>query len=68
MSLSPRFIEYGMYRGQYYGTRLDSVAEVMAGGRMCLVTLQPAVSDRRHWVQRRTDGPDVMHTVIRNAS
>ncbi|XP_059915842.1 MAGUK p55 subfamily member 7-like isoform X2 [Gadus macrocephalus] len=40
--LNHRFIEYGMYRGHYYGTSLDSVAEVMAEGKMCLVNLHPA--------------------------
>ncbi|CAL8319279.1 unnamed protein product [Arctogadus glacialis] len=40
--LNHRFIEHGMYRGHYYGTSLDSVAEVMAEGKMCLVNLHPA--------------------------
>ncbi|CAL8280930.1 unnamed protein product [Lota lota] len=39
--LNNRFIEYGMYRGYYYGTSLDSVAEVMAEGKMCLVNVHP---------------------------
>uniref|UniRef100_A0A8C5CQ48 MAGUK p55 subfamily member 7 n=1 Tax=Gadus morhua TaxID=8049 RepID=A0A8C5CQ48_GADMO len=43
--LNHRFIEYGMYRGHYYGTSLDSVAEVMAEGKMCLVNLHPAEED-----------------------
>ncbi|CAL8370606.1 unnamed protein product [Boreogadus saida] len=44
--LNHRFIEYGMYRGHYYGTSLDSVAEVMAEGKMCLVNLHPAAIKR----------------------
>ena len=58
-----------MYRGHYYGTSLDSVAEVMAEGKMCLVNLHPAVSPRLHHavlsaVLTRTS--DIMHTVISN--
>ena len=41
-----RFIEYGMYRGHYYGTSLESLAEVMAEGKVCLVNVHPSVSDR----------------------
>ncbi|KAK0140019.1 MAGUK p55 subfamily member 7 [Merluccius polli] len=40
--LNHRFIEYGMYRGHYYGTSLESLAEVMAEGKVCLVNVHPS--------------------------
>ncbi|KAJ3595627.1 hypothetical protein NHX12_004930, partial [Muraenolepis orangiensis] len=39
--LNHSFIEYGMYRGHYYGTSLDSVGEVTAEGKVCLVSVDP---------------------------
>ncbi|XP_063317822.1 MAGUK p55 subfamily member 7-like [Pelmatolapia mariae] len=40
--LSHRFIEYGSYRGHYYGTSLDSVHRVMAEGKVCLLDVHPS--------------------------
>ncbi|XP_039999535.1 MAGUK p55 subfamily member 7-like isoform X3 [Xiphias gladius] len=40
--LNHRFIEYGRYRGHYYGTRLDSVHRVMAEGKVCLLDAHPS--------------------------
>ncbi|XP_034038452.1 MAGUK p55 subfamily member 7-like [Thalassophryne amazonica] len=40
--LNHRFIEYGQYRGHYYGTTLDSVQQVMAEGKVCLLDIQPS--------------------------
>ncbi|KAG7262431.1 hypothetical protein CRUP_001874 [Coryphaenoides rupestris] len=37
-----KFMEYGVYRGHYYGTSLDSVLEVLAGGKVCLVDVHPS--------------------------
>lgn len=39
-----RFIEYGRYRGHYYGTSLDAVSRVMAEGKVCLLDVHPSVS------------------------
>ncbi|XP_070701470.1 MAGUK p55 subfamily member 7-like [Pempheris klunzingeri] len=39
--LNHRFIEYGMHRGHYYGTSLDSVSRVMAEGKVCLLDVHP---------------------------
>ena len=55
-----------MYRGHYYGTSLDSVAGVMAEGKMCLVSLHPAVSDRHHADPSAVLTSDIMHTVTSN--
>ncbi|XP_076732420.1 MAGUK p55 subfamily member 7 isoform X3 [Maylandia zebra] len=40
--LSHRLIEYGSYRGHYYGTSLDSVHRVMAEGKVCLLDVHPS--------------------------
>ncbi|XP_077415092.1 MAGUK p55 subfamily member 7-like isoform X2 [Vanacampus margaritifer] len=39
--LNRRFIDYGTYRGHYYGTSLDSVYRVMAEGKVCLLDVHP---------------------------
>uniref|UniRef100_A0A3P9HED8 Membrane protein, palmitoylated 7b (MAGUK p55 subfamily member 7) n=1 Tax=Oryzias latipes TaxID=8090 RepID=A0A3P9HED8_ORYLA len=40
--LNHRLIEYGSYRGHYYGTSLDSVHRVMVTGKMCLMDVHPS--------------------------
>ncbi|GLD51339.1 MAGUK p55 subfamily member 7-like isoform X1 [Lates japonicus] len=40
--LNHRFIEYGRYKGHYYGTSLDSVHRVMAEGKVCLLDAHPS--------------------------
>ncbi|XP_068456387.1 MAGUK p55 subfamily member 7-like [Clinocottus analis] len=40
--LNHRFIEYGRYKGHYYGTSLDSVHRVMAEGKVCLLDVHPS--------------------------
>lgn len=44
MLSASRLIEYGGYRGHYYGTSLDSVHRVMAEGKVCLLDVHPSVS------------------------
>ncbi|CAJ1081830.1 MAGUK p55 subfamily member 7 isoform X2 [Xyrichtys novacula] len=36
-----KFIEYGEYKGNYYGTSLDSVRSVLAKSKVCLLDVQP---------------------------
>ncbi|KAM4689186.1 MAGUK p55 subfamily member 7 [Discoglossus pictus] len=36
-----KFIEYGEYKNNYYGTSLDSVRSVMAKNKICLLDVQP---------------------------
>ncbi|KAB5555850.1 hypothetical protein PHYPO_G00038910 [Pangasianodon hypophthalmus] len=36
-----KFIEYGEYKGNYYGTSLDSIRSVMAKNKVCLLDVQP---------------------------
>lgn len=39
-----RFIEYGEYKNNYYGTSIDSVRSVLAKNKVCLLDVQPHVS------------------------
>uniref|UniRef100_A0A8C5GMW3 Membrane protein, palmitoylated 7b (MAGUK p55 subfamily member 7) n=1 Tax=Gouania willdenowi TaxID=441366 RepID=A0A8C5GMW3_GOUWI len=45
--LNQRFIEYGRYKGHYYGTCLDSLHKVLAEGKVCLVDVHPSVSTKQ---------------------
>uniref|UniRef100_A0A3B4WPC2 MAGUK p55 scaffold protein 7a n=1 Tax=Seriola lalandi dorsalis TaxID=1841481 RepID=A0A3B4WPC2_SERLL len=36
-----KFIEYGEYKGNYYGTSLDSVRSVLSKDKVCLLDVQP---------------------------
>ncbi|XP_068604311.1 LOW QUALITY PROTEIN: MAGUK p55 subfamily member 7 [Brachionichthys hirsutus] len=36
-----KFIEYGEYKGNYYGTNLDSVRAVLSKNKVCLLDVQP---------------------------
>ncbi|KAM9839571.1 MAGUK p55 subfamily member 7 isoform 1-T1 [Aulostomus maculatus] len=36
-----KFIEYGEYKGNYYGTSLDSIRSVLSKNKVCLLDLQP---------------------------
>lgn len=44
-----RFIEYGEYKNNYYGTSLDSVRSVLAKNKVCLLDVQPHVSKDIFW-------------------
>lgn len=44
-----RFIEYGEYKNNYYGTSLDSVRSVLAKNKVCLLDVQPHVSKPVFW-------------------
>ncbi|KAI5606692.1 MAGUK p55 subfamily member 7 isoform X4, partial [Silurus asotus] len=36
-----KFVEYGEYKGNYYGTSLDSVRSVLTKNKVCLLDVQP---------------------------
>ncbi|XP_031728249.1 MAGUK p55 subfamily member 7 isoform X2 [Anarrhichthys ocellatus] len=36
-----KFIDYGEYKGNYYGTSLDSVRSVLSKNKVCLLDVQP---------------------------
>ncbi|TKS87994.1 MAGUK p55 subfamily member 7 [Collichthys lucidus] len=40
-TVAPRFIEYGEYKGNYYGTSLDSIRSVLSKNKVCLLDVQP---------------------------
>lgn len=48
-TLCHRFIEYGEYKNNYYGTSLDSVRSVLAKNKVCLLDVQPHVSKHIFW-------------------
>ncbi|XP_034145449.1 MAGUK p55 subfamily member 4 isoform X2 [Esox lucius] len=41
MVYNNRFLEYGEYRGHYYGTSLDAVKDILNSGRICLIDIEP---------------------------
>ena len=41
---SGRFLEHGEYEGNLYGTKVDTIREVMRSGKMCLLDVNPTVS------------------------
>lgn len=40
-----RFIEYGEYNGNYYGTSLDSIRSILSRNKVCLLDVQPQVGE-----------------------
>uniref|UniRef100_A0A668AJW2 MAGUK p55 scaffold protein 7a n=1 Tax=Myripristis murdjan TaxID=586833 RepID=A0A668AJW2_9TELE len=36
-----KFIEHGEYKGNYYGTSLDSIRSILSKGKVCLLDVQP---------------------------
>ncbi|KAM4533800.1 MAGUK p55 subfamily member 7 isoform 2-T4 [Odontesthes bonariensis] len=36
-----KFIEYGEYKGNYYGTSLDSIRSILSKNKVCLLDVQP---------------------------
>jgi guanylate kinase len=38
------FLEYGEHNGNLYGTKLDSIRDVIRQGKMCVLDCSPAVS------------------------
>lgn len=39
-----RFLEYGEYKGNLYGTSIEAVKDVLSSGKICLVDIEPNVS------------------------
>lgn len=40
-----RFLEYGEYKDNLYGTSLESIHKVLAQNKVCLMDVQPEVCD-----------------------
>lgn len=49
-----RFIEYGEYKNNYYGTSIDSIRSVLAKNKVCLLDVQPHVS--KQWTVQDPSG------------
>uniref|UniRef100_A0A8C5GIE7 MAGUK p55 subfamily member 4-like n=1 Tax=Gouania willdenowi TaxID=441366 RepID=A0A8C5GIE7_GOUWI len=41
MVCNHRFVEYGEYKGQLYGTSTDAIDDILKQGRMCIVDVEP---------------------------
>lgn len=39
-----KFLEYGDHNGHLYGSKLDSIRDVIRQGKMCVLDCSPAVS------------------------
>ena len=40
-SLTGKYLEFGEYEGNLYGTKLDSVRAVMRSGKTCVLSIHP---------------------------
>ena len=38
-----RYLEYGEFDGNYYGTKYDSVRQIIRSEKMCILDLNPQV-------------------------
>lgn len=38
-----RYLEHGEYEGNLYGTRIDSIRNVVASGKVCVLDVNPQV-------------------------
>lgn len=43
-----RYLEHGEYDGNLYGTKIDSIHEVVDMGRTCILDVNPQVSQKPH--------------------
>ena len=43
-----KYLEWGEYDGHLYGTKLDSIREIIRSGKMCVVDCNPQVSQDFH--------------------
>uniref|UniRef100_A0AAY4B5J2 Membrane protein, palmitoylated 4a (MAGUK p55 subfamily member 4) n=1 Tax=Denticeps clupeoides TaxID=299321 RepID=A0AAY4B5J2_9TELE len=43
MVCNHRFLEYGEFKGHLYGTSVDAIKEVLDGGKICLIDIEPHV-------------------------
>ncbi|XP_057194291.1 MAGUK p55 subfamily member 4 [Triplophysa rosa] len=41
MICNRRFIEFGEFKGHLYGTSVDAVKDVLAGGKICVIDIEP---------------------------
>lgn len=48
-----RFLEHGEYDGNLYGTKIESIHEVVATGRTCILDVNPQVKTGLKFIQER---------------
>ncbi len=41
-----QYLEHGEYDGNHYGTKIDSIHEVVEAGRICILDVNPQVRDK----------------------
>ncbi|XP_076118859.1 MAGUK p55 subfamily member 4-like [Alosa pseudoharengus] len=41
MACNHRFLEYGEYKGHFYGTSVDAIKEVIDSGKVCVIDIEP---------------------------
>lgn len=39
-----RFLEYGEYKGNLYGTSIESVKDLLNSGKICVIDIEPNVN------------------------
>lgn len=44
-----KYLEHGDYEGNLYGTKVDSIRDVMRSGKMCILDVNPTVRLRITW-------------------
>ena len=42
-SRAGKFLEHGEYEGNMYGTKVDTIRDVMRSGKMCILDVNPTV-------------------------
>jgi len=45
-----KYLEHGDYEGNLYGTKVDSIRDVMRSGKMCILDVNPTVSVQENTV------------------
>lgn len=48
-----RFLEHGEYDGNLYGTKIESIHEVVSTGRTCILDVNPQVKTGLKFIQER---------------
>lgn len=65
LCLSGRFIEFGEYNDNLYGTSLESIRRILAQNKSCVVDVQPEVSEElRSGLSRRMSATSNISTPV----
>lgn len=58
--LVDRFLEFGEYKGNLYGTSIDAVKEVLNSGKICVIDIEPNVS-QESFINTPVSGAYLIH-------